>query len=351
MSAGYRAVTWTRFKRRYDAVLIAGLCLYLALWFSVAPGLRMVTRPPDDAVTTMDAFGTLAFLMLSVILCLGPLARLDARFLPLLYNRRHFGVLTAAVAATHAAAVLGWYFAYASVGPLVGLLSANTSFGQIEGFPFEVFGMAALVVLVVLAATSHDFWLAFLTPPVWKAIHMAVYGAYVAVVLHVGLGALQGARRPLPGLVVALAVIPVSALHALAGVRERRRDRDSPVSDGVWVEAGDPATIADGRARVITPAGGEAVAIFRQGDRFSAVSNVCVHQMGPLGEGRIVDGCITCPWHGYQYRAEDGCAPPPFTERIATYRLMLREGVLLLDPRPHPPGTRVEPLQWRPPHD
>ena len=43
----------------------------------------------------MRAFGSCAFLMLTLILCIGPLARLDARFLPLLYNRRHFGVLTA----------------------------------------------------------------------------------------------------------------------------------------------------------------------------------------------------------------------------------------------------------------
>ena len=31
---------------------------------------------------------------LTIILSFGPLARLDRRFLPLLYNRRHFGVLT-----------------------------------------------------------------------------------------------------------------------------------------------------------------------------------------------------------------------------------------------------------------
>ena len=30
-------------------------------------------------------------------------------------------------------------------------------------------------------------------------------------------------------------------------------------------------------------------------------------EWGPLGEGKIVDGCITCPWHGFQYRPQDGC--------------------------------------------
>ena len=86
------------------------------------------------------------------------------------------------------------------------------------------------------------------------------------------------------------------------------------------------------------------MAIFRHGGRLSAVSNLCAHQNGPLGEGRIVDGCITCPWHGYQYRPEDGCAPPPFTERLATYRLRIENGRCCSIRVANPPGTLVEPV-------
>ena len=50
--------------------------------------------------------------------------------------------------------------------------------------------------------------------------------------------------------------------------------------------------------------------MFRDGAELGALSNLCAHQNGPIGEGRIVDGCVTCPWHGYQYRLVDGCAPP-----------------------------------------
>ena len=102
--------------------------------------------------------------------------------------------------------------------------------------------------------------------------------------------------------------------------------------------------IPEGRTVVVRLADAEPVAIFRHQGRLSAVTNLCAHQNGPLGEGRVVDGCITCPWHGYQYRLEDGCAPPPFTEKLATYRLRLEGRRVLLDPRPNPPGTRVEPL-------
>jgi len=47
---------------------------------------------------------------------------------------------------------------------------------------------------------------------------------------------------------------------------------------------------------------------------------------------------VTCPWHGYQYRLEDGCAPAPFTEKLA-YRVRIAQGVVEVDPRALPPGT------------
>jgi methionine sulfoxide reductase heme-binding subunit len=83
--------------------------------------------------------------------------------------------------------------------------------------------------------------------------------------------------------------------------------------------------------------------VFRYGGRISAVTNVCAHQRGPLGEGKYVDGCITCPWHGWQYRPGNGQSPPPFQERIATFRVRVKNRRVLLDPRPLPPGTPVEP--------
>jgi nitrite reductase/ring-hydroxylating ferredoxin subunit len=92
-------------------------------------------------------------------------------------------------------------------------------------------------------------------------------------------------------------------------------------------------------------ASGERVAIFRYGDQVSAISNVCQHQNGPLGEGKIVGGCVVCPWHGYEYRPDTGAAPPPFTEAVPTFRVKVHEGRVLLDPRPLPPGTYVVPAR------
>ena len=346
MSARFVPVSWNASKIVYDVIVLAVIALYILTFLHVAPHLQDITQRWDEPSTHMRAFGSCAFLLLSFLLAIGPLARLDRRFLPLLYNRRHLGVITCAVALTHVMAVLGWYFSYGVADQYVLLLNANTSYTQVSGFPFEIFGVVAIVILLLLAATSHDFWLSFLTPPVWKALHMAVYAAYAAVVLHIGFGALQASTGPLLGMVVFGCAAIVAGLHGMAAQREAHVDAAiAPATPDVpWVHAGSVAAIEEDRAIVVHLVDAEPVAIFRYNGMLSAVSNLCAHQNGPLGEGKVIDGCITCPWHGFQYRPEDGCAPAPYTEKLATFALRIVDGTIWLDPRPNPPGTRVEPV-------
>jgi nitrite reductase/ring-hydroxylating ferredoxin subunit len=115
-----------------------------------------------------------------------------------------------------------------------------------------------------------------------------------------------------------------------------------------WLRVGAVQDIPENRARIVEPAGAERIAVFRFDGQVAAVSNVCRHQGGPLGEGRVIDGCITCPWHGYQYRPEDGCSPPPYTQRIATYRTRIERGIVFVHPTPLAPGTAVAPSRIDP---
>ncbi|GAB5470576.1 MAG: hypothetical protein Kilf2KO_36060 [Rhodospirillales bacterium] len=341
MSASFEPVLWQRSKYLYDAVLLLCVAIYITAFLNLAPLLQDLTRPVDGAILRMRAFGTCAFLMLSTILCIGPLARLDRRFLPLLYNRRHFGVLTCLVALTHLVYVLGWYYAFSPLPPWQALLEANVSFGQVLGFPFELFGLFALIILLILAVTSHDFWLAFLTAPVWKRLHLLIYPAYAAVVAHIGLGYLQDVDNPGFALVAGGAALLVAGLH-IAAARQPRLE--AAAAEEIWVPVCDVAEIPDKRACIVRLGPSERAAVFRNKGKLSALSNACAHQNGPLGEGRIVYGCVTCPWHGYQYRPEDGRSPPPFTEKIPTYRLKLEGSQVFIDRRANPPGTYVEPL-------
>ena len=63
-----------------------------------------------------------------------------------------------------------------------------------------------------------------------------------------------------------------------------------------------------------------------------------------MGEGKIIDCLVTCPWHGFQYDVRTGQSPKPFTETVPTYNLRLENGDVMVDPKANPPGTPVEPL-------
>ncbi|MEM6665186.1 MAG: Rieske 2Fe-2S domain-containing protein [Pseudomonadota bacterium] len=346
MSVRYQPVTWNRFKIGYDIAVLAIIFFYVYIFVRLGAANPELTRPIDGATLRMRAFGTCAFLLLTFILCIGPLARMDRRFLPLLYNRRHLGVITCAVAAVHATFVLNWYFNFSPVAKWPALLGSNTSYEQVLGFPFEALGLFALVVLLVMAVTSHDFWLSFLTPPVWKVIHISVYLAYFAVVLHVALGRGQSSQTPLTAIMVFAGAALVGGLHFAAALKQGREDRardGSPDAEG-WIDAGAVTDFQNNRARIVGLADGEQVAVFRYGDRISALTNACAHQNGPLGEGRIIDGCVTCPWHGFQYNPVDGCAPAPFTEKIATYNVKRVGARVLVHQTANAPGTPVDPL-------
>jgi nitrite reductase/ring-hydroxylating ferredoxin subunit len=129
-------------------------------------------------------------------------------------------------------------------------------------------------------------------------------------------------------------------LHLLAAFQERALDVEQASED--FVEVCRVDEIPDHRARIVTLSG-ERVAVFKYDGKVAALSNVCQHQNGPLGEGKIIDGCVTCPWHGFQYLPESGASPAPFTEKVPTFNVKVIHDKVFVHPKPNPPGTRVEP--------
>ncbi len=342
MTVGYKAIGWNRQKRLYDAAVAGGLTLYLLLF--VAAGLALHPRITAETLL-IRAFGTAALLLLHVILAIGPLCRLSPRFLPLLYNRRHLGVTMFLTALAHGGLSIFQFHALGDVNPLVSVLASNGRWSSLSQFPFELLGVTALVILFVMAATSHDFWLANLTAPVWKRLHMGVYWAYGLIVLHVALGVLQAETGPVLAGALLAGLAGVLGLHVAAAWRERAGDRRVAADAGEgFVEFCSLAEIPEGRA-CVRSVGGERVAVFRYDGKLSALSNVCQHQNGPLGEGRVIKGCVVCPWHGYEYRPESGASPPPFTEKVPTFAVRIDGDRVLVDPRPNPAGTFVEPAR------
>ncbi len=340
MSVQYTSIGWNPYKKRYDLFLSGGVGSYLALfiglgawWFPYATAETLIIR----------GLGTAALLLLHIILCIGPLCRLSPKFLPLLYNRRHMGVTMFLLALGHGAFSIFQFHALGKVNPFYSLLTSNTDFTSLRNFPFQQLGFLALLILFLMAATSHDFWLRNLTPPVWKKLHMLVYLAYGLLVAHVTLGALQSETSPALVVVLGVGMITVLSLHLAAAFKEKKIDqtRLETTPDG-FLDACAVDGIEENCASVVEVAG-ERVAIFKYDGKISALSNVCRHQNGPLGEGKIIDGCVTCPWHGYQYVPDTGASPPPFPERVSTFRTRVVDGRVWVDPKPDAPGSRVEP--------
>ncbi|MEL7028663.1 MAG: Rieske 2Fe-2S domain-containing protein [Pseudomonadota bacterium] len=344
MAATYKAVLWNPHKRIYDLFLVGGIAVYLAAFIAGSLALNPNPDKVDPVITLIRAFGTCAFFMLTIVLAIGPLARLNKAFVPLLYNRRHFGVATFLVGFFHALIVIGWYGAGGEVSPFVAVLAINPNVDVLQPYPFELFGVVALFILFLMAATSHDFWLANLSAPVWKALHMGVYFAYAMLVMHVALGFLQTEASPVYVIATVVSLALLAVLHLAAGLREAGRDGAAARKTKTdWVVACAVGDIEENRAKLVNLKGGESVAVFKYDGKVSAVSNACKHQNGPLAEGKVVDGCITCPWHGYQYYPDSGRSPPPFTEEIKTYRVKIDDEQVFIDPNGLTPGTHVEP--------
>lgn len=95
---------------------------------------------------------------------------------------------------------------------------------------------------------------------------------------------------------------------------------------------------------------GEHLVVFRAGDGQAAVTGArCVHRGGDLTLGRVVDGSIECPYHGWRYGADGVCnAIPslqdpskiPTNARVPSYPAVERFGLVwtcLEDPVAGPP--------------
>lgn len=64
--------------------------------------------------------------------------------------------------------------------------------------------------------------------------------------------------------------------------------------------------IPEGKSLAVLLEDGEEIALFNVNGKIYALENGCPHMGGPLGEGDVENGCVTCPWHGYQFNVENG---------------------------------------------
>jgi len=100
-----------------------------------------------------------------------------------------------------------------------------------------------------------------------------------------------------------------------------------------WIDIAALDEIPPRGARVIKTAAG-CVAVFRtHDDRVFALDDACPHKKGPLSEGIVHGTSVTCPLHNWVISLETGLAQGADEGRVATHRIRVENGRILLDAR------------------
>jgi len=72
------------------------------------------------------------------------------------------------------------------------------------------------------------------------------------------------------------------------------------------------------------------LALFNIEGRIYAIDNWCSHRGGPLGEGPVKDGVVSCPWHGWQFDLRTGKSPLNPAAEVETFETKIEGDDILV---------------------
>jgi nitrite reductase/ring-hydroxylating ferredoxin subunit/multimeric flavodoxin WrbA len=120
-----------------------------------------------------------------------------------------------------------------------------------------------------------------------------------------------------------------------------------------WVDVGAAEELA-ARPLQSVSAGRVQLALVPRDGGFSALSGVCNHAGGPLGDGTLDGDYVVCPWHHWKFHARTGEGEPGFEEdRVPSFPVKVEGGRVLVDVEsgtkrqrkphaPHPLARKIE---------
>ncbi|MEX1022269.1 MAG: non-heme iron oxygenase ferredoxin subunit [Dehalococcoidia bacterium] len=89
--------------------------------------------------------------------------------------------------------------------------------------------------------------------------------------------------------------------------------------------------VPEGQVRVVE-CDGRSLALSNIEGEFYAIDNLCTHDGGPLGEGRLQRGRIICPRHGAAFDAKTGrVLTLPAVRSVSAYRVVVQGDDLLVE--------------------
>jgi len=222
-----------RWLRHLGAAALSGALVWFFWW----------TRPNwSSDMRLWKAVGDASYVLLLVTLILGPLAKLVPSTRSWVKWRRQIGIWFALTASLHGFLIIdGWarwslrrFLGYEFIPQLGREARLEPGFGMAN-----IVGVTALVLALVLAATSSDFALRRLGRPAWSWLHRLAQTVLILSLLH---GAYflfihytpSFRKRPIPNLdwfrmPFLLAGLAVVALQATAFMGAATRTESAPV--------------------------------------------------------------------------------------------------------------------------
>lgn len=104
------------------------------------------------------------------------------------------------------------------------------------------------------------------------------------------------------GIMLAGAYVGGELVYTMGNMVNRHAWRFGTKSDWIKLDVTDIPVNTPTAAK----AGTQQLVVVRTGDTVYALHAQCAHAGGPLPSGKIVDGCIECPWHGSRFDLATG---------------------------------------------
>ncbi|HUG72143.1 MAG TPA: Rieske 2Fe-2S domain-containing protein [Steroidobacteraceae bacterium] len=108
-----------------------------------------------------------------------------------------------------------------------------------------------------------------------------------------------------------------------------------------WIDIGAAEDFKRSPLREALLAGRHIAISYRDG-QFGAISNVCNHVGGPLGQGRLDGQYVVCPWHQYKFHRCTGEGEPGYeADKVPGYGVREQNGRLLVTAKPVSPRSHL----------
>jgi nitrite reductase/ring-hydroxylating ferredoxin subunit/uncharacterized membrane protein len=187
-----------------------------------------------------------------------------------------FDVLGATGAATAS-------IAFGILAMLAAAVSGSADYSDTDDEPRMVATVHATLMVIALVIYAISFWMRWSNPDADRLVPIAL--------------SLVGY-----GIVTAGAFVGGELVYTLGNMVNRHAWRF--FGEPKWTKL-DLTEIPEG-VPTAAKAGAQSLVVVRTGSTVLALHAQCAHAGGPLAEGRLVDGCIECPWHYSRYDMATG---------------------------------------------